>query len=115
MGPDSKDVCEIGNPAGVEATVSNAILTKPQASLTSLGHIAQNNGAVPLTNLGSSQGIGNPEEIEATVSNIVPTKPQEGLKSFISKAKNTDGLPLTKLESKQRRPRKSYSFNLNLI
>ena len=72
MGPDVKDLCEIDNPAGVEATLSNAILTKPRASLTSLTHIAQNTAAVPLTNLGSLQGIGNPEEIEATASNTFP-------------------------------------------
>ena len=105
MGPDVKDVCEIGNPAGVEATLSNAFLTNPNTSLTSLSHIDQNTAAVPLTNLGESQGIGNPEDIEPTLSNIIPTKPQE----------KTDDLPLTKFESKQRRPRKSYSFNLNLI
>ena len=54
MGPDVKDLCEIGNPTGVEATVSNAIVTKPQASLTSRN--AQNTAAVPLTNLGSTLG-----------------------------------------------------------
>ena len=56
MGPDVKDLCEIGNPTGVEATVSNAILTKPRASLTSLSRNAQNTAAVPLTNLGSTLG-----------------------------------------------------------
>ena len=54
MGPDVKDLCEIGNPTGVEATVSNAIVTKPQASLTSRN--AQNTAPVPSTNLGSTLG-----------------------------------------------------------
>ena len=56
MGPDVVDLCEIGNPAEMEATVSYANLTKPQASLTSLSHDAQNSAAMSLTNLGSSQG-----------------------------------------------------------
>ena len=56
MGPDVKDLCEIGNPAGVETTVSYANLSKPQASLTSLSCDAQNSAAVSLTTLGYHRG-----------------------------------------------------------
>ena len=56
MGPEVKDLCEIGNPAGVEATESYANLSKPQASLTSLSCDAQNSAAVSLATLGLSQG-----------------------------------------------------------
>ena len=56
MGPDVKDLCEIGNSAGVEATESYANLSKPQTSLTSLNRDVQNSAAVSLTTLGLSRG-----------------------------------------------------------